>query len=290
MRPASTRRRQLRQRLPALTGDSRSIRLAMTETHQARLRSVAIPTEHGGWSLTLEPAILGLLVAWSTAGAALAGAALIAFIARTPLKIVLVDRWRGRQLERSHLARRVLTIDLVLLVALAAAAVIAAAHSFWWPLAIAAPLIVVELWHDMRSKSRRLVPELAGTIGIGSVAAAIALAGGASTGVAWGLWLVIAARSLAAVLFVRVQLLRFKAQDHQLWHSDVAQLAAVAIVTWGWLGGIVPGIAAAAVAALAIFGVIAVRRPPQRAVTIGTQQVVLGLTLVLVTALGVRAP
>ena len=262
----------------------------MTLEPHAEFRSVAIPSEHGGWSLTLEPAILGLLVAWSGAGAALAGAALVAFIARTPLKIVLVDRWRGRRLDRSELAKRVLTIDLILLVLLAAAAVVTAQHSFWWPLAIAAPLILIELWHDMRSRSRRLIPELAGTIGIGSVAAAIALAGGTTNGVAAGLWLVIAARSLAAVLFVRVQLLRFKEQNHQLWHSDVAQVIAVVMVVGGWLGGIVPGLAVIAFAGLAAFELIAVRRLPQKAVAIGSQQIVLGLTLVLVTALGVRAP
>ncbi len=257
---------------------------------RAGIRSVAIPTEHGGWSLTLEPAILGLLVAWSPAGGALAAAALLAFVARTPLKIVLVDRWRGRHLERSELAKRVLTAELILLGALVAAAVVTARHSFWWPLAIAAPLIVIELWHDMRSRSRHLLPELAGTIGIGSVAAAIALAGGTTGGVAAGLWLVMAARSLAAVLFVRVQLLRFKEQDHQLWPSDLAQLVAVAIVVWGWRGGIVPAVAVSAMALLAAFELIAVRRPPQKAVAIGSQQIVLGLTLVLLTALGARAP
>jgi hypothetical protein len=238
----------------------------------------------------MEPAILGLLVVWSGAGAALAAAALVAFIARTPLKIVLVDRWRGRQLERSELAKRVLIADLILLLLFAAVAVATAQHSFWWPLAIAAPLICIELWHDMRSKSRRLVPELAGTIGIGSVAAAIALAGGTTGGVAAGLWLVIGARSLAAVLFVRVQLLRFKEQGHHLWHSDLAQLLAVAMVIGGWIGGIVPAVAVSAVALLAFFEMIAVRRPPQKAVAIGSQQIVLGLTLVMLTALGVRAP
>ncbi len=262
----------------------------MTAAPRARIRSVAIPTEHGGWSLTLEPATLGLLVAWSPAGGALAAAALLAFVARTPLKIVLIDRWRGRHLERSALAKRLLAAELILLGALVVVAVVTARHSFWWPLAIAAPLILIELWHDMRSRSRRLLPELAGTVGIGSVAAAIALAGGAASGVAAGLWLVIGARSLAAIFFVRVQLLRFKGHDHRLWASDLAQLAAVVAVIGGWRAGIVPGVAVAAVAGLAIFELVAVRRPPQKAVTIGSQQVVLGLTLVLVTALGVRAP
>ena len=257
---------------------------------RGQLRAVALPTEHGGWSLVIEPGLLGLLVAWSPAGLALAAAALLAFVARTPLKLMLIDRWRGRRLERTDLATRVLGIELVVLVALATVAIVAAEYPFWWPLAVAAPLIVLELWHDMRSRSRRLLPELAGTIGVGSVAAAIALAGGSTAAVAGGLWLVIAARVVAAVLFVRVQLLRAKDQPHLLWHSDIAQVVAVAATTVGWLGGIVPGVAVIAMAAVAVFELVMVRQPVPRVGVIGAQQIVLGLTVVLVTGLGVRAP
>ena len=45
------------------------------------LRSVALPTEHGGWGLTLEPVLLGLLVAPSVAGLAIGGAAFLVFVA-----------------------------------------------------------------------------------------------------------------------------------------------------------------------------------------------------------------
>ncbi|NND04465.1 MAG: hypothetical protein HKN91_16945, partial [Acidimicrobiia bacterium] len=38
---------------------------------RASLRAVAVPTEHGGWSLTLEPVILGLIVAPTGSGVAL---------------------------------------------------------------------------------------------------------------------------------------------------------------------------------------------------------------------------
>ena len=72
-----------------------------------RWRSVAVPTEHGGWSLTAEPALLGLLVAWSMPGLALGVAAMVAFMARTPLKLVLIDRFRHRSLPRTRLAARI---------------------------------------------------------------------------------------------------------------------------------------------------------------------------------------
>jgi hypothetical protein len=73
---------------------------------------VALPSEHGGWSLTLEPVALGLLVAPSWPGLALGAAALVAFVARTPLKVVLVDRWRHRWLARTRLASLQATAEL----------------------------------------------------------------------------------------------------------------------------------------------------------------------------------
>ena len=159
---------------------------AVSAGERSTLRAVAMPTEHGGWSLTLEPVLLGLLVAWSWPGLALGVAAMLAFLARTPLKLVLVDRWRGRWLMRTTVAARVAAVELLVLVALVVVAAIGADARFWWPLLAAAPLVAIELWFDMRSRSRRLLPELAGTVGIGSVAAAIALADGADTAVGVG--------------------------------------------------------------------------------------------------------
>jgi hypothetical protein len=85
---------------------------------QSGLRAVAMPTEHGGWSLTLEPVLLGLLVAWSWPGVALGLAAMLAFLARTPVKLVLVDRWRGRWHMRTTVAARVAGVELLVLLAL----------------------------------------------------------------------------------------------------------------------------------------------------------------------------
>lgn len=262
----------------------------MIRLPRSDLTAVAVPTEHGGWSLTLEPALLGLLVAYSPAGLALAGAALLAFVARTPLKVVLVDKWRRRRLERTRLATRVFAVEAAVGVGLIAFAISAASAPFWWPLTIAGPLIAVELWHDMRSRGRRLVPELAGSIGVAAIAAVVALADGSAWDVALGLWLVMAARSAAAVPFVRVQLLRFKDRPHRLVASDAAQFIAVLTAVLAWWTGLVPWPAVGAITGLAIFELAAVRRPPQRAAVIGAQQVVLGLTVVLVTSLAVIAP
>ena len=256
---------------------------------RSTLRAVAIPTEHGGWSLTLEPILLGLLVAWSWPGAALGAAAMLAFIARTPLKLVLVDRWRDRWLPRTTVAARVAAVELLVLAALVAIAVLEADARFWWPLLAAAPLVAIELWFDMRSRSRRLLPELAGTVGIGSVAAAIALADSAETGLAVGLWVVVAARAGAAIPYARTQVFRARSRPYELWHSDLAQALAVVAVTIAWVAEVVPLAAVIAIMVIALFNVGAVRSAPRPAKIIGLQQMFFGLAVVGVTAASLLA-
>ncbi len=256
----------------------------------ASLRAVALPTEHGGWSFTLEPALLGLLASPSVAGLALAGSALVGFLARTPLRIVLIDRHRDRRLDRTSLARRVLALEALVLVAFLVVVVWNATGLWWQPIAVAAPLVAVELWYDARSRSRRLVPELAGTVGIASIAAAVALAGGLETATAHGLWLVMGARAVAAVFFVRLQLRRAKKQPHNTSVSDLAQLGAIGVTLIGLALDAVPLAGVAAVAALAAVHVALARTAPPRTGVLGAQQIVLGLTVVLVTGLAVAAP
>lgn len=257
---------------------------------EVRWRDVAMPTEHGGWSFTLEPALLGLLAQPSVSGVALAAAALLGFLVRVPLKTVLVDRRRGRRLPRTRLAARASVVYGALLALAGAVAVFTAAGDFWVPLALAAPLVALELWYDARSRSRRLVPELAGTVAIGSVGSAIVLAGGGSAEVAAGVWLVAGVRAVAAVPYVRVQLRRRKGQAHRWLESDLGQAAASVVILVGWLAGPVPGAAMIAVCGLALVHVVMVRLPPPRVAVLGAQQVVFGLAVVVASGLGFRAP
>lgn len=255
-------------------------------TPTALWHQVAIPSEHGGWSLTAEPVVLGLLVAWSWPGLALGLAAMVAFVARTPLKVVLVDRRRSRWLDRSRLAARIVTVELIVIGLLAIWATIRADNGwFWVPLAAAAPLAGLSLWFDMRSRSRRLVPELAGTISIGSVVAAITLAGGESVGLALGLWAVVSARAVAAIPYARTQVARAHGRPVRRWHSDLAQVVAVTAATAAWVSGAIPPVPVIAVTALAAFNVVAVRAPVRRVLVIGLEQVAWGLVVVVVTAI-----
>ncbi len=254
---------------------------------RSTFRSVALPSEHGGWGLTLEPVLLGLLIAPSVAGICLGLAALLGFLARTPLKIVLVDRSRGRQLPRTRTALLVAMVELAAVAALGLVAWSTASGAFWFPLVAAGPLIALELWFDMRSRSRRLVPELAGSFGIASIVAMIVAADGRSAALAVGLWALLAARAVTSVPFVRERVAELHHRPDPpvplvLWDAVAVVIVVVAAVLDASL---VAG-------ALAVLGVIALQRlsllrPTPRAVVLGIRQTLLGLSVVMITWLGV---
>jgi len=254
------------------------------------VRTVGLPREHGGWSLTLEPALLGMLVAWSGAALALSATALFMFTARTPLKYALVDRSRGRRLRRTIIAEQLAAIEGAIIIALVLAAALVSDGPFWWPYLAASPLLATGLWYDIRSKSRRLVPELAGTIGIASTAAAIVVAGGGSTSLALSMWLVASTRSVASVVFVRQQINRARTHPATAWHSDATQLLTTSVLVAGFAVGEVPLAGVIALALAAVFQIVAVRRPVPSIAIIGAQQLAIGLGIVFTTALGVLAP
>jgi YwiC-like protein len=265
---------------------------ATSEPHRPRqrsaLRAVALPSEHGGWGLTAEPVLLGLLVAPSIAGAAIGAAAVLAFLVRTPLKVVLVDRWRHRRLPRTVLAQRVSAVELVALGAVLTAAASRAGRAWWAPLLAAVPLVTVEIWFDMRSRSRRIAPELCGAVAIASVAAAIARAGGAGWSVAIGLWVVLAARSVASIPFARAQVQRIKGHPHRRHQVDIAQAAALAAVLAGWKAGAVPaaGVAAIGIVAAAQTSWMRLRPPP--VAVLGVTQLIIGIAIALTVAGAIR--
>lgn len=257
---------------------------------RSHLRSVALPAEHGGWGLTLEPVVLGLAVAASPAGGLLAAVAFLGFLARTPIKAVLVDLHRGRRTGRGTVARRVAVAEIaVLLVALTLAARLSDGP-FWIPLAAAAPLVGVELWFDMRSRSRRLLPELAGSVGICAVVASMVLADGGDARLAVALWLVLAARAITSIPYVKAQVERIHGRPTErrvLVASAAAALlvgaTAVAVDRSVFAGAV-------AVALVAVLQPLSTWRSVPRAAILGARQMVLGLTVVLITALGVLAP
>lgn len=261
---------------------------AAPTTSRSTWRAVALPSEHGGWGLTAEPILLGLLVAPSVAGMFVGLAGALAFLARTPLKLTLVDLLRHRTMERTRLARRLAAVELLALAIVVGAALVTARGGlWWWPVLVAGPLVGVELWFDMRSRGRRLAPELCGAIGISAIAAMIVLASGGSPAIAVGAWLVLSARAVASIPFVRAQVFRLHGRPRSGPPQPVWDLAALAL-----LAGAVAVEHVLLVGAIAVLVVVAVQEvtalsPPPKATVQGIRQTIMGLCVVLATWVGV---
>lgn len=195
----------------------------MSTQSPVNIRVVALPAEHGGWSLITEPIILGLLVAPSLVGLCIALAAFACFLARHPLKIALGDRRRKLVLRRTSFADRFALLYTGIAIVFFAIAFTQATNGSLWPLVYAAPLVVVQLVYDGLGQSRKLVPEIAGALAVGSISTAMALAGGWSSQAAYALWIIVACRHVPTIIYLRVLLGRRR--DRQRRSIDAAVIA-----------------------------------------------------------------
>jgi hypothetical protein len=69
----------------------------MALASRVNLKSIALPTEHGGWSFLAEPIVLGLLVAPTWKGFVLGLAIVSLFLLHQPLKIAMKDNLNRSQ-------------------------------------------------------------------------------------------------------------------------------------------------------------------------------------------------
>jgi len=264
----------------------------VSSTRAVRWRSVALPIEHGAWGFLLEPALLGLLVAASWAGVALVIAALGALLLQTPLSLALTDVRRGRRFPRTALAWRfAAAYGALLIAALAAALAAAGSVAILLPAALAAPLAALQLWLDAQGRARELLPEAAGAVAMGSLAACVALAGGWPLLPALGLWALLAARAVPAIVYVRARLRLERDQPFDRRPSAIAHLAAVAAVALAAAAGAVSWVAAlpyAVLTARAARG-LAPDRAPVTAKVVGFREIGFGVMTAVLVAVGVGA-
>jgi len=254
-----------------------------------RLRTIALPNEHGGWGLALEPIALGLLVAPSPAGFFLAVATLGAFLARHPFKIVTGDRRRGRRFPRTAVAERFALLYAGLALAgLLAAATTAASYQFILPLLLAAPFAAVQLAYDATGRSRALAPELAGSFGLAAVSTSIALAGGWPLPAAFGLWAILASRVVPTILYVRARLQLKHGETPSLSPVFISHVCALGIVVALALMKVAPLLAVVALLVLLLRAAFGFSETAQRASAkrIGIGELAYGAMTVLAVAAG----
>jgi hypothetical protein len=252
-----------------------------------RIRSIALPTEHGGWGFTLEPILLGLLVAPSASGWEISAAALGIFLARRPVKIFSSDLVRRRWLPRSTMALIFSIIFGGMAVAGVLGAFVTTQGPFLIPVIIAIPFALVALRADAHSRNHALLAELSGAIAMSATVAVITVSSGWDLIPALGLWFVLAARDVAAIVLVRGQVRRSKGKSADTTRIYIVQAGSIAAVAIAAAFGVVPWLSVVAVSLVGFVALISLNRPPIPAKTIGWTQMALGLAVVLVTAAGV---
>ncbi len=254
-----------------------------------RWRSVALPTEHGGWSFITEPILLGLLLAPSLGGVALGVAALGAFLLRQPLKIFVKDVRSGRRAPRTYIARQFLLFYATLTFAASMITLLLIPSlDTLLPLLLALPLVAIQLTYDMGNQSRNLAAELAGSLATGALASSIVLMHGWSLFPALGLWLALAAKAITAVLYVRSRLRLERGKPASVMLTMIAHGVACALFLIANRYGFIPWSAVLAMgiltsrAALGLSPWRAARLPK----VIGMQEIAYGLGFVLLVVMG----
>ena len=253
-----------------------------------RIRPIALPVEHGGWGLLFEPIVLGLLLVPSLAGLLLAVGAMGAFLARHPFKLAVGDWRRGRRIPRTALAERFAVLYICVATLGLAVAIKTAGADLLLALLFAAPFTIVQLFYDSLGRSRALIAELAGSISIGAVATAIAIAGGWPRPAAFGLWVILAARTIPTVLYLRARLRILHRKSASPRVVIIVHLLAILIVFGLARARVVPFLAVAALVILLLRAVIGFSKSGKRmtAKKLGLRELAFGAMTVFAVVLG----
>lgn len=255
------------------------------------IRAVALPAEHGGWALIVEPVALGLLVAPSVGGLFIGAGALAAFLARHPLKLAIGDRRKNRILNRTSFADRFALLYVSMAIVFFTLALATLPREFLLPFVIAAPLVFVQFLYDARGQSRKLIPELTGALAVGSISTVIALAGGWSRPMAFALWIIVACRHVPTILYLRVLLSRRRQKQRPAANGAVivVQLLPLIAVYVLLLFKIAPAVAMVVFVVLfgrALIGLLNQSEPTPK--TLGISEILFGTFAVLMVSAGYR--
>lgn len=262
------------------------------------LRPLVQPREHGVYGLFAEPVLLGMLLAPSVAGAAIAVGGAAAVVAQQPATLALADLRRGRSYPRTRVAGAV----AVALAAVALLAVLGAVRatglrppagivSAWWaPLLVALVPAGVQFAADRRLQGKTALAQTSGAVALSALAPAIALAGGAPAWLAWTAWAGLALRAVVSVPTVRTRLRLARAQPARQAPVRVAALVLPLAAMAAWTSGLVNAVPVAVAVALAVRVLWTVRAsaPAVPASHVGIAETIVGLVWVAALAVGLQ--
>ncbi|MDQ7027718.1 MAG: YwiC-like family protein [Anaerolineae bacterium] len=260
----------------------------MASMARVNLRSIALPTEHGGWGFLIEPILLALLIAPSWQGLILAVAVVSLFLLHQPLKIAIKDNLKRRRVPRTQWAERFallyggLGISLILILTTFNGA------SFLLPMMVGSIFALVQVFYDGRNKSRNLIPELSGAIALAATASSMALLANWTLIPALILWLILSTRALTAIIYVRVRLRMAYGKPHNKHFALGLHIMALVIFTIFVFYDLMPVVTVLAMLILVIraFKGILAPAPQVTPKIIGFTELAFGMIYVLVVSFG----
>jgi len=202
--------------------------------------------------------------------------------------LAIGDWRRGRPIPRTALAECFAILYVCLATLCLALAIKTAGVSFLLPLLLALPAAMVQLSYDAMGRSRALMAELAGSISIGAVAAAIAIAGGWPRPAGLGLWVILAARTVPTILYLRARLRLLHRKPASPRVVIIVHLLAILMVLGLARAGVVPLLTVAALVILFLRAMIGFSKSGKRvtAKKLGLRELGFGAVTVLAVVLG----
>ncbi len=256
------------------------------------MRGVALPVERGAWSLWLEPVLLALLIAPSGTGALIAILSLFSLLVRQPLKIMLID------ISRSKVYRR--TRQGALFVCLYVCCATSATFAIVWrgdyqtllpliPAYLAAAAIV---WRfDLGGNSRHWLPESLAAVVMSTFAVSICLASDWSWDHSAAVGVIVLARSVPAIMYVRARLKQIKSSEDAYWLPITIQAVALCGVLFLHWRALTPLLSTVAVLVLLARSIYFLRFGAQVAPKLaGIQEAAIGLVFVALATAGYILP
>lgn len=261
---------------------------AIAPVRTFRLRQIALPTEHGGWSFLLEPLVAGLIIAFSPAAPWIALMTIGAFLIRQPLKVLVIDRLGMRARERALAAAAFVVLYTVLFAIGMTGALTSTGFSQMLPFLFVLPLAIFQIYNDFFRRSRQLVPEITGAVCVSSSVAVIALSSGLPWMTAGALWLVFVSRLIPSILYVRHRLRLEKGKEYSRITPTAAHIGAVILIAILAYNGLSPILTIFAMLLLLYRSVsgLAPNRTKMRAMQIGIWELIYGSLTVLSVVVG----
>lgn len=211
-----------------------------------------------------------------------------AFLLRQPLKFLIPDLMAGKNLPRTPLALKFTLIFGSVFAFGAIGSYAFTPTSSLLPFLAVAPFAVYQIYCDAIRQSRQLFPEITGAVALSSSVTVLALADGWGVSAAIALWVIMLARLIPSILYVRSRLRLEKGKETRNFPPLAAHVLALALVSGLAYDGLSPVLIVLMMAFL--LGRVAVGlsalRSPAKAKVIGIREVIFGSLTVLALVFG----